>query len=244
MRVLFALLLCMLPLSAQGQDRLVRLFAPDQIVETGVLKFAMPRFSLKTQVKVELVGDPAGADMVLGPKGTPLFDGLGQTWSVEVNDAPAAKRLLDWLQSDVGQRTIFGFAPDGGQPIFAAASTKEVEVAAVEIGEDAIKGKAVARQSCARCHAVDDATRMTTIGSTPSFFVLRTFEDWEYRFSAFYVLKPHGAFTQVKDLTEPFPIDRPSPIVPIELTQEEVEAIVAYVAALAPADLGSPIQHQ
>ena len=34
----------------------------------------------------------------------------------------------------------------------------------------------------------------------------------EDRFDAFYTLAPHPAFTQIDGVTDPFPIDRPSPI--------------------------------
>lgn len=243
MRIVLAILISLIPLASFSQDRLVRLYAPEQLVETGLFKFAMPRFSLKTQVKVALVDDPGGADMVIGADGTPLFEGLGTVWAVTTRDTPHTKKLMDWMRSDVGQRTIFGFAPDGAT-LFSAPSVKDVAVAAATIGDDAVLGKQVSRDKCARCHAVDDQTRMSTIGSTPSFFLLRTFEDWEDRFSIFYVLAPHGAFTQIEDVTEPFPVNRPSPIVPIELTLDEVEAILAYMAVLSPADLGAPIQAQ
>ena len=85
---------------------------------------------------------------------------------------------------------------------------------------------------------------MNAMGSTPSFAVLRTMPDWAARFQSFYALKPHAAFTQVEDVTAPFPINRPSPIVPVEVTLDEVEAILAYVAEMTPADLGAPIQFQ
>jgi hypothetical protein len=32
--------------------------------------------------------------------------------------------------------------------------------------------------------------------------------------------------------------------VPLEITQDTVEAILAYVATIAPADLGAPLQNQ
>ncbi len=233
-----------IPLASLAQDRLVRLYAPAELVETGLFKYAMPRFSLKTQVKVTLVDQRDGADMVIGPDGTPLFEGLGVVWAASTTETPHTKKLMDWMRSDVGQRTIFGFAPEGGPALFSAPRIKEATVAPATIGDDAVLGKQVSRDKCARCHAVDEQTRMSTIGSTPSFFVLRTFEDWEYRFSIFYVLAPHSAFTQIKDVTEPFAINRPSPIVPIELSMGEVEAILAYMAVLSPADLGAPIQAQ
>ena len=82
------------------------------------------------------------------------------------------------------------------------------------------------------------------MGSTPSFPLLRTFSDWDERFESFYVLKPHAAFTQIEGVTPPFDIERPSPIVPMEITLEDLEAITAYVAIIAPADLGAPIKSQ
>jgi hypothetical protein len=74
--------------------------------------------------------------------------------------------------------------------------------------------------------------------------VLRALPDWEQRFAAFYVLNPHPAFTQIADVTDPFPIDRPSPIAPIELDLDELEALMAYVTAMPAADLGDPLEHQ
>jgi hypothetical protein len=85
---------------------------------------------------------------------------------------------------------------------------------------------------------------MNAIGSTPSFFALRSLSDWEARFAAFFALNPHPSFTQVTGVTEPFAEDRPPPIVPITLSLEDLEAILAYVAALEAADLGAPLVHQ
>jgi hypothetical protein len=42
----------------------------------------------------------------------------------------------------------------------------------------------------------------------------------------------------------PFADHLPPPIVPVEITIEDLEAIMAYVSGVAPADLGAPIQHQ
>lgn len=243
MRILI-LVFVLLSAPAFGEERLVRLHAPQVLTDSGVFKFILPRFSLKTQVKVQLVAAEAEADVIIGAAGRPLFEGLGQTFALTiVQETAAAERFAGWLGSDVGKRTIYGYAPKGA-PLFSEATGAEVVVAKIEMDGDALLGHRVSREACARCHAVDDETRKTTIGSTPSFFVLRSFGDWEDRFSAFYVLRPHGAFTQIEEVTEPFPQDRPSPIVPIELTLEEVEAVVAYVAALQAADLGAPLEHQ
>lgn len=242
--VLFASLL-MLPFAAIAEDRLVRVYAPEVLIETGLFKFIVPRFSLKTQVRVELVEIPEDADVVLGAKGQALFHGKGQTWHMRLRDAEhnATKRFAGWLGSDVGQRTVFGYAPDG-ETIFGPPQQSARAVAVLEFDGDAALGLDVSRTKCVRCHRVDDEHRMTGIGSTPSFAVLRSLPDWQERFAAFYVLNPHPAFTVIADVTEPFPIDRPSPIHPVTMTLDEVEAVLAYVAAMDAADLGAPLAHQ
>jgi hypothetical protein len=79
---------------------------------------------------------------------------------------------------------------------------------------------------------------------TPSFALLRTFSDWQDRFSTFYVRNPHPSFTQVIDITPPFARNLPPAIVPLEITQDELDSILAYVATILPADLGAPLQNQ
>ncbi len=243
-RLAIIVLACLLPVTLWADDRLVRLHAPPELIDTGLLKHILPRFSLKTQVRVEIVADPDQAQVVLGPDGRAVFQGDGTVWHLNVQKAhPGTQRFEDWIGSDVGQRTIFGFAPDG-VALFEAPAVKEQVVVAVTMDGDALWGRDVAQAKCGRCHTVDKERGFTGIGSTPSFSVLRSLQDWETRFASFYVLNPHGAFTQIADVTEPFPIDRPSPIAPIELTLDEVEAMLAFVAAMDAADLGAPLQHQ
>ena len=97
-------------------------------------------------------------------------------------------------------------------------------------------------EHCPCCHAVSDATRMNAMASTPSFAVLRAMADWDRRFQTFYILNPHPAFTQIQDVTEPFPIDRPSPIAPMEITIDDLQAILAYVAGVPPAERAHCVQ--
>ena len=123
----------------------------------------------------------------------------------------------------------------------ADVSVKEVEVVQVLTG-DAALGEKVALTQCGRCHVVNETNRMNAIGSTPSFALMRTFSDWQERFETFFILKPHPAFTQVAEITEPFPDHLPSPIAPVEVTLDEIDAITAYVSSIEPADLGAPIQ--
>ena len=154
-----------------------------------------------------------------------------------------AARFADWLTSDVGQRTALAYAPDG-VALFSEASKAEAEPVEVSFDGDARLGHEVSRAKCRRCHAVDEASRMSTIGSTPSFGILRSLPDWNERFAAFYLLNPHPAFMIIDGVTEPFSDQRPPPIVPIEMSLDEVEALLAYVSAMQAKDLGAPIQHQ
>ena len=110
--------------------------------------------------------------------------------------------------------------------------------------EDVAEGEALSLTLCGRCHVVNEKNRMNGIGSTPSFAVLRSMPDWEERFSAFYVLRPHGSFTQIEDVTLPFDETLPPPIAPIEMTLEDLEAIMRFATVMAPADLGAAIQSQ
>ena len=243
--LIFAWLLIAWPLTVWAEDKLVKLYVPTALEESGLPKYMLPRFSLKTQVRITPVDSPEAADLALGPTGKPLFEGLGETWRMDVRspDHPGTQRLVQWLQSDVGQRTIRSFAPEG-KPLFGAP-TVEAVVAEVEVVDgQAELGHKVSRAKCTRCHAVDLATRGFGIGSAPSFSVLRALPDWQERFEAFYILNPHPSFTQIADLTQPFPADRPSPIVPIEMTIDELGAVMAYVSTMTAADLGKPLDHQ
>jgi len=240
MRVLIVILL-LLPGLAWAEDRLVRLYAAPELVESGLIQHIRPRFSLKTQVRVEMVPE-AEADVSLGLEGVALFSGLGQTWHMEQRgESKGAQRFADWLTSDVGTRTIRSFAPEGA-PVFTAPEVQQATATPDVMPGDAVLGRQVSDAQCGRCHVTQ--TGGFSIGSTPSFFVMRGFDDWEARFSGFFTLKPHGAFTQIAGVTDPFPIDRPSAIATVALNLVELEAIVAYVAGLEPADLGAPLAHQ
>ncbi|MEL6453014.1 MAG: hypothetical protein AAFQ19_17310 [Pseudomonadota bacterium] len=243
MRML-VLILALWPGLAMADDKRVLFYAPPALVDSGLIKHIAPRFSLKTQVRVAFADDPSAAEVVLGPEGRALFTGLGQTWHLQVRgQGKGARRFADWLTSDVGRRTVQGFAP-AGTALFSEPKVQERVVAQVEMSGDAIAGQEASWAKCGRCHVTERGRGGFGIGSTPSFFVMRGFEDWQARFAGFYVLKPHAAFTQLEGVTDPFPIDRPSPIAPIALTLDDLEAILAYVAALAPADLGDPLIHQ
>lgn len=234
-----------MPLSsgfAAGEERQFRLRADPELEESGLLRFILPRFSLKTGRRAELVTE--GADMVLAvlPDGTPVTARGGRVFSAWLEgDNPAARRFYDWLLSDVGQATILDFSPEIG-PSFTQAS---VEKAAEEIvfEGDAVLGASVAGQHCTRCHRVSPEDR-STIGSTPSFMALRALPDWDERFMAFFALNPHPSFLRLEGVSPDFDPERPPTIEPVLVTRDEVDALLAYVSALDPADLGEEIRHQ
>jgi hypothetical protein len=236
--------------SAAAQGREITLAAPPELVESGFLKFVLPRFSLKTSVRVALVepGDPAAqAALSADPKaeGRAMFTGLGGNYRLTIRDTGAehVARFAEWLASDPGQSAIAGFQIDGAAPFGPPAKVERV-VAELELDGDAERGATLSLSMCGRCHVVGEVNRLDGIGSTPSFAVLRTFPDWMNRFTGFYALNPHPAFTQVEDVTPPFDPMRPPAISPVEMSLEDLDHIVAYVARIAPADLGAPIQAQ
>ena len=110
------------------------------------------------------------------------------------------------------------------------------------IADDYAPGEKLTLFHCGRCHVITERNKYGGIGSTPSFGALRTLEDWEDRFDSFYALAPHPAFTQVAGVTEDFPINRPSPIHPVELTLEEIDVITEFTRTIPPKDLGGPVR--
>ncbi|MFB9149690.1 c-type cytochrome [Roseovarius ramblicola] len=238
------LLAVLWPLAARADDKRFRLAAPGALADSGLLDYLLPRFSLKTGVRIEVVAPEAGADAAFTTtEGREVFVGAGQTWRLRLDGGhPGAARFADWLTSEIGQRTVTSYEVDGAAP-FSLPEVAATEDAAPEFEGDAERGARVAQAKCGRCHVVDPERR-GGIGSTPSFPVLRTLSDWDTRFQSFYALNPHPAFTQVPGVTEGFASHLPPAIVPIEVSPGEIEAILAYVAGIAPADLGAPLQLQ
>lgn len=241
-----AALIATVPRMATAQD--VTLAVPQSLQDSGLFEYVVPRFSLKTGVRIAVVQNTEGADLSLSTDsavGRAVFTGPHATWHMAIPDSASkdARRFADWLTSDIGKRTVAAYTVDGANPFGPPAQVK-AEVAKITYDGDATQGKILSDKLCGRCHVVMRDKQMNDIGSTPSFHVLRALQDWDRRFESFYALNPHPAFTQVAEVTPPFHEERPSPIVPVEMTLEDLEAIIAYVAALKPADLGAPVQHQ
>ncbi|WP_439521053.1 hypothetical protein [Marivita sp.] len=226
---------------AQAQDKAFSLAAPKPLVESGLLQFILPRFSLKTQTRIALADPGTPADAAFGEHGLVAFEGLDKVWHFDPGDDPDAQRFADWLRSDVGRNTVDSYQVEGTALFTSKIEVKQVAVAVMYEG-DALLGEAASLSHCGRCHVVGEVNRMKSIGSTPSFAVLRSLTDWEDRFQAFYVLNPHPAFTQIKDVTAPFNPSRPSPIAAVTMTLDDLENIMTFVQGIPPADLGGPVQ--
>lgn len=226
---------------ALGQEKTFTLQVPQSLVESGLLKHMLPRFSLKTGIRIT-VSDVAG-DAAFGPEGTPIFRRDDTVWALSKTDGQYTDAFQKWLLSDVGKRTIEAFAPESGA-VFSADVSVQAKVQVATVTGDLVLGEESSLTKCGRCHVVNETNRMNAMGSTPSFALMRTFPDWQERFETFFMLRPHPAFTQVAEITEPFADNLPSPIAPIEVTWEEIKAITAYVGSIAPADLGAALQTQ
>ena len=260
------LILCLMitPITARAQDNSISLAVDPVLNDSGLMQFLLPRFSLKTGISIELAplasGDelPDGVNVVIGihplpgsVAGQPVVHGLDLTFSVAStrgnngDPVPAqnAARFIDWLHGEVGKRTIEQFQIDGVQ-VFTAADGPAIAKAQVTFDGNENSGETLAYRVCGRCHVIGARNRMKGLGSTPSFALMRTFQDWRIRFEAFFTLNPHPSFTQITDVTTPFDATLPPPISPVILTLEQLDDIVAFVATIEPANLGAPIVHQ
>ena len=82
---------------------------------------------------------------------------------------------------------------------------------------------------------------MSTIGSTPSFALIRALPAWRDRFEGFFALNPHPAFTIIDGVTAERDQTLPIHIQPLKLSLDELDAMTAYIMTIAPKDLGKPL---
>ncbi len=242
MRFVLLCLSLMLSASPSSSQEALGLAAPDEVARSGILKHILPRFSLKTGIRVVVEKDGV-MKLSVEPSGDPVFARDDVIYHLSIEDTPPQQRFRDWLLSDIGKRTVESFTPDSGGPFTAHFEVADIQEVA-EANTDTALGEKLALTHCGRCHVIGPQNRMNGLGSTPSFSVLRSFPDWSERFQQFYVLNPHPSFTQIDGVTPPFDPERPSPIHPVTITLDELEAILGFVSIVAAADLGAPLKHQ
>ncbi len=235
---------CLLPVAAQPQEADFGLSSPAVLQESGFLRFLLPRFSLKTGIRIALEADTPEAIISL-ENGMPLMEGLGQVFYLQIPDVDSpksqkAQRFAAWIDSDIGRRAVSQFKIDGAQ-VFTPIETLQAAETATVFEGDAQRGAAFSFTNCGRCHVVGDRNRMKGIGSTPSFPVLRSLPDWEARFSTFYARIPHPAFVQLEGVSPPFNPAFPPANVPLTLTLDQLDDILTFLGTVEPADLGAPL---
>lgn len=99
---------------------------------------------------------------------------------------------------------------------------------------DAGKGRKIAAKHCTRCHVVGNINPTGGISSTPSFQLLvRRRPDYQDRFQTFFARRPHPAFLSLKGVGRIRP-DLPPNAQPVELTEEDVKNMLAFVETLRP----------
>lgn len=243
MRILLATMIFIGVLRPLAAEEDLRLAVPNVLEQSGFAQFVVPRFVLKTGVRITRVGEDEAAQMRFTQGGQTLFVGLGKQWSFEHEGDARAERFATWLRSDIGKRTIESFIAPDGSP-FTTQVAAAVAAPVVDFDGDVAEGETLSLSMCGRCHVINEKNRMNGMGATPSFAVLRSLTDWDDRFQTFHLRNPHPSFTQIEDITDPFDPSLPPPIVPMEMTQADLDAILAYVAIMAPADLGAPLQTQ
>ena len=230
--------------AAAAEDLTLRM--PEAMVSAGFDKQILPRFGFKHRIRVVPVTE-GPADMAFGDAGTRVFQSVnGGDIRLEILASDADRKdkaatFLDWLKSTSGKSAIEGFMPDG-EPVYTTELAAVVVEAPEEFEGDQEEGSRLALVHCGRCHVVDQRNRMGGIGSTPSFAALRGRENWSDLFRAFYYHNPHPSFTQVEGVTDPFDPNRQVHVAPMEITLEEVESIMAFVATITPKQLGRPVE--
>lgn len=97
-------------------------------------------------------------------------------------------------------------------------------------GANISAGQKIAAQHCTRCHVVGDLNPHGGISSTPSFqLMVNGLKDWRERFETFHVRRPHPAIVRIEGFE--YPTDPPT-TVPIFLTIEDIEPLVAFAETL------------
>ena len=234
----------LLPSTLRPQETGFGLASPPVLEETGFLRFLLPRFSLKTGIRVAVQAENPEV-IISTDSGEPMMQGLGQVFYVQITVANTpggekARRFAAWLGSDIGRSAIAQFRVDDVAVFTATETLQTAETAPVYTGSIQ-RGEAFSYANCGRCHVVGDRNRMKGIGSTPSFPLLRALPDWEDRFLTFYARIPHPALTQLEGVSPPFNPAFPPASQPLWLTVKQLQDILTYVSTLEPADLGAPL---
>ncbi len=220
---------------------------PEELLMIEFEKYILPRFKFKTQIKVLVSTDNKYHDAKLGilPSGLEVFSDLNgfvyrlETKTIDPEQLSRLEKFANWLTSDSGIRTIEDFSIQGIQVFKAVEFSEEKEEEEIFDG-DMAAGLGLSQKHCKRCHVVDD-NAFAGIDSTPSFHAMRSFDDWQERFTAFWTVSPHLNVISISEVYQAGSKTVPTTIAPIELSLDDIDDILAYVAFIEPKDLGKPI---
>ncbi len=246
LQIFFVILALFSPLKG-GYAQEIFIKFPDELRMIEFDKHILPRFKFKTQIILKASENETVFDASIGiiPDGEPVFSDLNNfvyKFEIVTSDQEKIKkmnRFISWLKSSSGISAIEGFSIDGSPAFKAVPRQEELKKEQVFEGDSA-SGLAISQKHCKRCHVVD-SNAFAGIDSSPSFHAMKSFEDWEERFRAFWTVSPHLNVISISEVYEAGSKSVPVTIAPIELSLEQVDDILAYVASIKPKDLGKPI---
>ena len=244
---IFFSLLLFFTLTKNLSSEEIHLHFPEELLMVEFDKHILPRFKFKTQIKIKAVNFFENSDASIGIKtnGISIFSDLNDIiYKIELITSEEAKlkkidKFIDWLKSTSGISAIEGFQFNE-VPIFKAILSEKKEKKEFVFEGDSKNGLLISQKHCKRCHVVDD-NAFAGIDSSPSFHAMRSFEDWEERFRAFWTVSPHLNVISITEVYDAGSNLSPVVIAPIELTLDEVDDILSYVSKIVPKDLGKPI---
>tara|TARA_B000000532_G_scaffold44537_1_gene33611 strand:+ start:3694 stop:4470 length:777 start_codon:yes stop_codon:yes gene_type:complete len=225
----------------------VYLHFPEELLMIEFDKHILPRFKFKTQISIKSKKTSENTDLSIDVKneGISVFSDLnGIVYKIEKITSDEIKlnkieKFIDWLRSPSGISAIEGFQFNG-TPMFKALKFEKQNEKEFVFEGDIKNGLLVSQKHCKRCHVVDD-NAFAGIDSSPSFHAMRSFEDWEERFRAFWTVSPHLNVISIKEVYDAGSKLSPVVIVPIELSLDDIDDILSYVSKIKPKDLGKPI---
>ena len=111
--------------------------------------------------------------------GIPAFRGPVGDWFLTAPSGARhdnADRFVNWLRGTGGRNAIAAFRGQGGVVFHPPPAAVTAPIGPLVTG-DPVTGEELATRHCGRCHMVNERTRMTTIGATHSFALLRGLAD-------------------------------------------------------------------
>ena len=233
------------------------------MVENGFLKYVLPRFSLKTQIRISRSSstDPAtvpegGYPDPAGSAWWPRPSGEGAARIVRVplpmtTETYAAVRLAASgttraCRPPCGLAAIGGGAQyaDQPSPIDGRGGLSTAGRRTGAGGEGGGAGRSAGGREAGlfplRPMPCGGRTQSDGRASAPRRPLARSGRSRIGRIGCWFSIRsiPHPSFTQVEGVTPPFDPARPPHIAPVELTIDDVEAIAAFARTIPPKDLG------